>query len=62
MFGRLQKEVQDIIDEAVYLSYYMRGAITYEQVLLRTPGERQRIEKFIEKRLEKEGKKPFPVY
>lgn len=62
MFGQLQRDVEGLIDEAIELSYYMRGALGYEEILCRTPGERQRITKFIERRLENESKKHFPVY
>jgi len=62
MFKALGREVEDLIDDAIQISYFMRGAISYEGVLERTPGERQRIGKFIEKRLDAESKSPHPIY
>lgn len=48
--------------EVVQLAYYMRGAITYDDLMWRTPFERQIIDEFIEGRLKSEAKKHFPVY
>lgn len=47
-----------IVDEAVELSYFMRGAIQYEDMFDTTYHERQRMGNFIEKRLKDEGAKP----
>jgi len=62
MFGQLGSDISSLIDEAIQLSYFMRGAISYEDMLRRTPGERQRISSFIERRLDGESKKMNPVY
>ena len=40
----------------------MRGAISYEEMMRRTPGERQLINEFLSKRIENEKKNPYPVY
>lgn len=58
----LAREVDMLIQSSIELSYWMRGAIPYESMLLRTPGERQRIADFIQKHLKAEGKKTFPNY
>ncbi len=47
-----------IVDEAVELTYWMRGGIQYPDMFETTYHERQRIGKFIEKRLKEEGAKP----
>ena len=62
MFTRLQTEIENIVDGVVELCWFMRGAISYEEMMLRTPGERQRMSKFIEKRLESQKKALNPVY
>lgn len=62
MFSSLGREVDGLIRNAIELSYFMRGAIPYESMLLRTPGERQRIGDFVTDRLKSESKKSFPVY
>jgi len=62
MFGRLQREAEIIVDDVVELTYFMRGAISYEEMMRRTYGERQRVAHFIEKHLKQEAKKPYPQY
>jgi hypothetical protein len=62
MFGSLSRDVQLIVDEVVELCYFMRGAINYEEMMYRSPGERQRISSFIEKRLDTQKGKMNPVY
>jgi hypothetical protein len=62
MFSSLGGEVEALIDNAIELSWFMRGAVPYEEMLRRTPGERQRMGKFISKRLEKESKRMTPIY
>ncbi len=62
MFGNLKRDVQLIVDNVVELSYFMRGAVGYEEMMKRTPGERQRMAKFIEKRLESQKNSMSPVY
>jgi hypothetical protein len=62
MFGRLEGESTALLNEAIELSYFMRGSISYEQILLRTPVERRLIGEFVKTRLEGEMKKSFPVY
>ena len=62
MFAFYRKNIQIMIDNILHLVYFMRGSITYDQMLLTTPGERDRIDRFIERRLEQEAKSPYPVY
>lgn len=62
MFGRLSSEATAFLDHLVELVYFMRGGVTYEEMLRRTPGERQIISEFINRRLESEKKSPHPVY
>lgn len=50
-----------IVDEAIELTYFMRGSIQYFDMLETTYPERQRISNFIEKRLKDEGAKPPTV-
>lgn len=62
MFLSLQREITGLIDNVIELVYFMRGSISYEEMMRRTPGERERISQFINKRLEKEAKKMYPNY
>lgn len=58
----LEKTAESIIESAISLSYYMRGAISYDDMLERTPGERASIGKFVGERLDSEKDKMHPVY
>lgn len=62
MFSRLQSESTAIVESVVELVYFMRGSVTYEEMMRRTPGERQLIDEFLKKRLKAESKSPHPVY
>jgi len=62
MFNRLNIDTTAIVDEVIELSYFMRGSIGYEEMMRRTPGERQRISSFVEKRLDSQKKVVNPVY
>ncbi len=62
MFLSLQKEATNLIDGIISLTYFMRGSITYEEMMRRTPGERDRISTFLDKRFETEKNNPHPVY
>jgi hypothetical protein len=62
MFLSLQDEIKNLVDAIISLVYYMRGAISYEEMMRRTPGERERISTFLDKRFEQEKKNPHPVY
>ena len=62
MFQGLARDVDRLIHSVIELSYWMRGAIPYESMMMRTPGERQRIQDFIANHLKIEGKKTFPNY
>ena len=62
MFQQLQRDVQRIIDNTIELVYFMRGSLSYEEALMRTRGERDRIGAFLEKRLKAESKSSMPNY
>jgi hypothetical protein len=62
MFIRMRKETRDLLNEVVQLVYFMRGSIQYDDMLMRTPGEREIIADFIKSRLEQENEKMYPVY
>lgn len=63
MFGRLRAEGKRIIENIIEISYFMRGSMKYEDILLRMSyAERDLTEQFLKKRLEGEAKKPHPVY
>ncbi len=62
MFSRLGNEASNIVKHITELVYFMRGSVGYEEMMRRTPGERQIFEDFINKRLESEKKNPHPTY
>lgn len=62
MFRNLDQGIRNLIENVVQIVYFMRGSIQYDDIMFRTPFERQVMEEFIEKRLESESKKHFPVY
>ena len=62
MFNRLRGEVRTTIMNVIQLVYFMRGAIQYDDMLQRTPVERQMFEEFIEARLESQKNSVTPVY
>jgi len=62
MFNGLERDIDILLDNVIEHCYFMRGAISYEEMMMRTPGERQRIGEFIKKRLEMESKKIHPNY
>ena len=62
MANRLSREAEDLLKSAVQLSYFMRGAISYTEIMNMSRFERDAIAEFIEGRMEIERKKPNPVY
>ena len=58
----LQDDAQSLIDSVISLVYFMRGGITYSEIMNVTSGVRDRIENFIKSRLEQEAKNPNPNY
>ena len=62
MFNRMRTEVRAAIMNVIQLVYFMRGAIQYDDMLQRTPAERQLFEEFIEQRLESQKDSMAPVY
>ena len=62
MFSGLRRATVHIVDGIIELVYFMRGAITYEEMMRRTPGERDRMSEFLKKRLQTESKNMHPNY
>ncbi len=62
LIAQLGREIRIIIKNALELSYFSRGAWSYEQVLLMSAIEREIATEFINKRLEIAGKSTFPVF
>ena len=62
MFKRMDVERKRSLDEIIQLVYFMRGSVQYRDMMNMTLIERQAISEFIEKRLEAESKKMYPIY
>lgn len=55
-------EVAGLVNSVVELSWYMRGGLQYHDALNLTPGERDSIRSFIDRRMESIKDHSFPVY
>ena len=62
MIARMQKESRELLKSMLSLSYFMRGAITYDDMFWRTYAERELIKDFLDDRFEIEKNNPHPVY
>lgn len=63
MFLTLQNEAEMLIRNVIDIAYFMRGAMSYESILLTMSyAERQLVEEFLKARLEQESKSPNPIY
>jgi hypothetical protein len=62
MMMRLGQEVRSLVKAALEISYYSRGAWSYQQVLLMSQAEREMASEFINDRLKIASKQMFPVY
>lgn len=51
MFRVLKRNVDVLIREISEIAYYMKGGISYEDLMYRTPGEKQIMADVIEKNL-----------
>lgn len=62
MFANFAAESRALIKSIVELVYFMRGSISYDDMMHRTAVERQIFSEFIDSRLEQEKKKMNPIY
>ncbi len=63
MYKMLNGETRAILHSVVQLAYFMRGAMTYNQILYTMSYvEREIAFDYVNSRLEIESKSPHPVY
>lgn len=62
MFIEMEKVRRSTLDAVIQLVYFMRGSIQYREMLSMSYLERQMVSEFIEKRLENESEKMYPIY
>ena len=62
MVDQMEKETIDIRREALQLSWYMRGGITYDQAMQLSISERTLISELIKENLETTKKSGLPFF
>ena len=62
MVEAMEKEANDIKQEAIKMSWYMRGGITYEQALQLNANERKTVSALIKDNLETTKKSGLPFF
>jgi hypothetical protein len=62
MVESMEKETQSIKEEAIKMSWYMRGGLNYEQALNLSAHERQVVGTLIKENLETTKKSGLPFF
>jgi hypothetical protein len=62
MFTDMRKDVSATLKSVITLVYFMRGSISYTDMMNMSYAERQMVNDFISERLELESKRMHPVY
>lgn len=62
LIDNMEKECTDIKKNALSMSWYMRGGVTYEDVLNMSIVEREEIKKIIDSNLEVTKKSQMPFF
>lgn len=62
MINSLALDTRNLLKAAIEISYFSRGAWSYDLVLQMSPLERDLAIEFINKRLEAAGKSAYPVF
>jgi hypothetical protein len=59
---KMEKEANSIKDEAIHLSWHMRGGLSYEHALLLSVSEREAINKLIKSNMETTKNSGLPYF
>jgi hypothetical protein len=62
MIDQMEKECNDIKQEALRLTWYMRGGLSYDQALQLSLGERKIISDLVKENLETTKKSGLPFF
>jgi hypothetical protein len=62
MLEAMEKESNDIRQEALKMAWYMRGGLTYDQAMTLGSGERKLINTLIKENLETTKKSGLPFF
>ena len=58
----MEKEADQIREEGIKMSWYMRGGMSYEQVMMLSTNERTMLSKLIKENLETTKKSGLPFF
>jgi predicted esterase len=62
MFNNMRDDIAKTIKSVIQLVYFMRGSISYNDMMNMTQMEREMVNDFISERLAQEAKRANPVY
>lgn len=62
MFLKLRNEAKELIKSIVQLAWFMRGGISYHDMLRMSYAEREIVHDWIEEHLKMQKDNPHPVY
>ena len=62
LIDQMDKDITNIKQEALQMSWYMRGGISYEQALQLSVSEREIISKIIKENMETTKKSGLPFF
>lgn len=62
MFQNMRRDIRNTIKSVITLVYFMRGSVSYNDMMNMTFVEREMVSDFISERLEQESKRMHPVY
>lgn len=62
MVEQMEQETLDIRQEAIRMSWYMRGGLSYDQALLLSANERKIVSELIKENLEATKKSGLPFF
>ena len=62
MFNSFRADVRNTIQAVIQLVYFMRGSVSYNDMMKLSYMEREMIGEFVSGRLEQESKRMSPVY
>jgi len=62
MFNDFRRDAANTVKSVIRLVYFMRGSISYQELMNMSYAERDMVSEFISGRLEQEAKRIHPVY
>ena len=62
MIEGMENDARELIKSLISLTYFMRGSVSYNDLMWMTYGERELVKEFLDARFETESKNPYPNY